>query len=113
MRKVTVAAVVFVHFAAFAAMWYGLGELTFRRPDLFWFGAILAVFMSFVLGVHCLLFVAEITGAPFQDHDKQLTAKGEKFKYWPKKQPVPEGWELVDTLEGTNHGRYAVLIQRV
>jgi uncharacterized protein YbdZ (MbtH family) len=34
----------------------------------------------------------------------------EIYKYHPKYKPIPQGWELKDTLEGTNHGRYAVLI---
>lgn len=31
-------------------------------------------------------------------------------KYWPKNKPIPVGWEIVDTLAETHHGKYVVLI---
>jgi uncharacterized protein YbdZ (MbtH family) len=36
----------------------------------------------------------------------------ETLRYWPKDEPIPEGWELVSDLSGTHHGEYAVLIRQ-
>lgn len=34
-------------------------------------------------------------------------------QYWPKGKPLPEGWELVNSLEDCHHGVYSVLIRQV
>ncbi len=34
-------------------------------------------------------------------------------QYWPKGMAIPEGWELVNSLESCHHGVYSVLIRQV
>ena len=37
----------------------------------------------------------------------------ETLRYWPKQEPIPDGWQLVSDLAGTHHGNYSVLIRKV
>lgn len=36
----------------------------------------------------------------------------DEYLYHPKDKPIPDGWELVSTLENTPHGFYSVLIKK-
>ena len=36
----------------------------------------------------------------------------EIFQYWPRHEPVPEGWGIVDDMKSCHHGVYAVLIRK-
>jgi hypothetical protein len=37
----------------------------------------------------------------------------EWFRYLKNSEPVPEGWEIADSLDGTHHGHHARLIRKV
>jgi hypothetical protein len=43
----------------------------------------------------------------------QKTAKIEWFRFWPKKKPIPEGWEVTDDFEGCHHYEHAVIIRKL
>ncbi len=34
------------------------------------------------------------------------------LRYLPHGKPVPAGWEIVNTMEGTHHGWHAVIIRK-
>jgi uncharacterized protein YbdZ (MbtH family) len=34
------------------------------------------------------------------------------YRFWPKNDPIPEGWVMVDDLKDCHHGRYSVLIMQ-
>lgn len=36
-----------------------------------------------------------------------------EFKYWPKREPIPAGWQKTGQMEQSHHGRYSIIIERI